>query len=661
MSRRFCALLRNSFTGILFVVLIAAPLANAAVPEWLRQAARAPLPAYKAETGAVVLLDEVITTVADNGEIHTIYRRAVKILRPNSRDYGNIRVHFDNETKLTWLKGWSISSTGEEYEVKEKDAIETNGIGSDMYTDSKMKLLSIPASAVGSVIGYEYQQKRRPTVYQDWWTFQEDIPVRTCRYTLRLPKGWEYETFWNTQQHLEPKNGVSGETTWEVTDVPELEEEDYRPPYLSLAGRMVLHFFASTPDAKNKQAATWSAIGSWYANLAQGRRAPSPEIKLQVTTLTAGAKTTLDKMNALASWVQKDIRYVSVEIGIGGYQPRYASEVFTNRFGDCKDKVTLLSTMLHEIGIESEYVLVHTSRGVVKQEMPTSLTFNHVILAIKLPADVPTKDLYAIYQHPKLGAYLIFDPTSELTALGDLPPLLQQNLGLMLNSSSGEIIEIPLLAPTVNRLVRKGTMQLTPEGKLSGRVEEYRTGAVAEDSRAQLLNAELSNRSKSIESFLSNSLGNFDLTKAEVGDLEDYHRPLILRYVFQVPEYAKRNGPLMLVRPRVLGQKSMSVAEGKKRHYPIEFESARDESDSFEIDLPAGYEVDELPDAVDVAFDFGEYHSKIEQVPGKLKYSRHYIIKRVIVPTDRMEDLKKFYREIAADERGLAVLKKTAN
>lgn len=659
MNRLSCVSRASKLALAVLLSIACGPAAQAAVPDWLRSLAQAPLPSYKPETKAVVLLDEETTTVSESGEIHTVYRRAVKILRPNGRGEGTISVHYDSETKLTWLKGWSITASGQEYEVKEKEAIETNAVGDATYTDNRMKVLMIPGAEVGSVIGYEYQQRRRPFIFQDFWVFQEELPVRTSRYTLRLPRGWEYETIWNNHDKVEPTHGIEGESTWELKDVKEFDEEEYMPPRRAIAGRMVLHFFSSRPDLKGKQVASWSAVADWYANLTRDRRTATPEIKQQVASLTAG-KSKLEQIEAIAGFVQRDVRYVAVEIGIGGFQPRFAGDVFRNRYGDCKDKVTLMSTMLREIGLESDYILVHTSRGVVRSDTPTSLTFNHVIMAIKLPADVPRERLHALYEHPKLGTLLMFDPTSEMTPVGDLPATLQKNLGLLLTSTGSEMIELPLLPPGINRLLRSAKLQLQPEGELTGQVEEVRTGSTATGARDRLLHAELSDRSKGIEWFLSSNVGNFALTKAEAGDLHLYERPLTLRYTFRAPEYAKKNGPLLLVRPRVLGHKTWSVMEGsKKRVYPVEFDSTQDDLDTFEIALPPGYAVDELPDPVDVAYDFGEYHSKVEQSTGKLKYTRRFVIKQVNVPTDRLEDLKKFYRQIAADERNMAVLKKT--
>ena len=91
-------------------------------------------------------------------------------------------------------------------------------------------------------------------------------------------------------------------------------------------------------------------------------------------------------MRALATFLQRDVRYVAIELGIGGVQPHPASDVFAHLYGDCKDKATLLSSMLHEVGIESYYVVINSRRGAVSAATPPYIdVFNHAILAIRLP------------------------------------------------------------------------------------------------------------------------------------------------------------------------------------------------------------------------------------------------------------------------------------
>ncbi len=148
-------------------LVFASHAASAGTPDWLKQVAQAPLPAYPDDTDAVMLLDDRITTVSPTGELRTTYRKAYKILRPEGRTFGTVYVYFDNETQLTLLKGWSIISQNEEYEVKENNAVETSLFSESLYADTRYKVLQIPASQPGSVIGYEYQQRHRPSVLQD--------------------------------------------------------------------------------------------------------------------------------------------------------------------------------------------------------------------------------------------------------------------------------------------------------------------------------------------------------------------------------------------------------------------------------------------------------------------------------------------------------------
>jgi len=662
-SAQYRALRRRRGPGwvLLGVLVVCAPATWAGTPDWLRAAAALPLPAtYPKDTDAIMLLDEQITVVRDDGEIRTTYRRAYKILRPEGRGHGVVVVSFDGETKLTSLKAWCIPAQGGDYEMKEKDAIETALAGmlsGSFYDDSRQKILRIPAADPGSVVGYEYEQRRRPYVFQDKWLFQDPDPVVRARFSLRLPKGWEYKTVW--MNYSEQKSTAVGEDTWvwELQNLPAIEAEPSMPPWKAVAGWLAVTYYPREQSQRAKSHASWAELGAWYSQMAAGRRDPSPELKQKVTELTAAAPGTLEKVRALAAFAQRDVRYVAIEIGIGGYIPHGAREIFANRYGDCKDKATVLSAMLKEIGIESHYVLINATRGVTAREFPSMLNFNHAVLAIRLPQDVPTTTLFATREHPELGRLLFFDPTDDVTPLGYLPPSLQKNQGLLVTDTGGELLELPLLPPQVNRLLRVGKLALSSTGTLSGNVQEIRWGALARDMRATLLRAQGNERQKMLESFLGQSLSGFTLKSAVVENLEKCDESLVLRYEFVAENYAKSAGNLLLVRPRVLGHKGDDIMEaGKERKHAVEFDSATHQSDVYEITLPSGFKVDELPPSAENVTGFAEYHSKIEVEGSVLRYKRDYRVKDVLVPKAALEELKKLYRVIAADERNTAVL-----
>jgi hypothetical protein len=367
-------------------------------------------------------------------------------------------------------------------------------------------------------------------------------------------------------------------------------------------------------------------------------------------------------MEALARFVQRDVRYVAIELGIGGYQPHPAVDVFTHRYGDCKDKVTLMASMLKEIGIESFYVVINSERGAVTPEMPAHMGgFDHAILAIQLPVGLKDASLVALMEHSKLGTLLFFDPTDTFTPFGRLSGPLQANYGLLVTPDGGELVELPKLAPSLNGIVRTAKLTLTPSGTLAGEIKEVRMGDRASAQRYALKSVTKdTDRIKPIESLLAQSLSSYRVTKASIGNLDQTELPFLFDYSLVADNYAKPAGNLLLVRPRVVGLKSSDLLETKEpRQFPVVFDGPSRDMDVFDITMPPGYEVDDLPPPVSAEFGFASYHSKAEVQGNVLRYARTFEVKDPSVPLAKMDDLKKLYRIIANDERNTAVLKPT--
>src|SRR5215467_7621771 len=239
------------------LILLLAPIAVAGTPDWLRAVAGQPLPKYPATTNAVVVWDEQLTSVDHDGEIKTLYRRAYRILRPEGRKYGSFAVYFDQETRLTYLKAWSISAQGTEYEVKEKDAVETSPYEEALYLDTKLKVLTIPAADPGSLVGYEYEQRRRPFVLQDMWRFQGELPVRHTRFVLRLPEQWEYHAHFLNHAEIDPQTSGTHQWAWELEDVPAMAKEPSMPAWRGLAGRLTVTYFPAKALTKSNSYRSW--------------------------------------------------------------------------------------------------------------------------------------------------------------------------------------------------------------------------------------------------------------------------------------------------------------------------------------------------------------------------------------------------------------------
>jgi predicted transglutaminase-like cysteine proteinase len=620
-----------------------------------------PLPAYDDKTDAVLLYSETVVTVVSADKIKTTVREAYKILRPDGRNRGIVSVYFNPQRKIKSFHGWCIPAQGKDYEVKDNDAVEVspNIDGAELISDAKLKRLRIPASDPGNIVGYEYEVEERPFFMQDWWAFQESDPVRESHYSLQLPSGWEYKASWMNHAEIKPTEAGNNRWDWIVTDVTPIRHEPDMPPYVGVASQMVVTLYPAGGKAATGFA-TWDDMGKWYSTLLAGRIEPSPEIKQQVASLTAGQATQLAKMQAIAQFVQHDIRYVAMELGIGGWQPHPAPEVFRNRYGDCKDKATLTRSMLREIGVESYHVVINTERGAVTPETPAHPGFNHVIVAIKLPDGMNDPSLVAVVNHSKLGRLLFFDPTyDEMIPFGQIRGNLQANYGLLVTPDGGELTPLPQQPPAMNSIERIGKLTLDQNGTLTGQVKETRLGERASSERWALRTVTNDkDRIKPIENLLANSLAAFNITHASLINLTLTDQPFGFDYSFQAANYAKNAGGLLLVRPRVLGNKGQGILETKEpRKFPIEFEGPARDTDNFEITIPPGYVVDDVPPPVDADYGFASYHSKTEVKGNVINYQRTFEVKELSVPVNRADDLKKFYRIISRDERNTVVLK----
>ncbi|HEX8926772.1 MAG TPA: DUF3857 and transglutaminase domain-containing protein, partial [Terriglobales bacterium] len=563
----FCGLLALS------VVLIGSTVASASskvqVPEWVAQTAAAPTGNYSPRTNAVVLLDE--TTVHYNSPLEYVETRRVvtKILRPEGRDYGLLSVPLRGKEKVESLHGWAITASGTQFEVQQKEFIDHSTWGDELYSDSHNLSAKISGAEVGSVVALEYCILRHPFAPTFDWLMQGQMPVKESRFTLEMPDGWEQKASWTNMAAQTPANLGGNRWQWTVRNLQAIDdEEEYRPSNRAIAARASFSFVAA---GYGDRLDTWKGIGAWSHQLSRDRHNPSPEITAKVQSLTAGLSGFDAVTSTLAAFVQSDVRYVAIEIGIGGWQPHYADEIFRHRYGDCKDKATLLAAMLQAAGIRSALVSVHHAHGAVHQNLPSLWSFDHEILAIELPEK--SAQYRSIVKTSNGKRYLIFDPTSRYTPFGELSSDLQGNLALLELEGGGELVRLPLHEPEHSQLVRTGKFTLQPDGSLSGDVEEHRTGTEAYDLRGSMLSSTELDRTRALEHMINHQQKGFALKQSKLEHLEDLSKDLLVQYSITADHYAQTSGPLLLVRPRVLGQKSLAL-QWRTRKYPVDLSNS---------------------------------------------------------------------------------------
>ncbi len=630
---------------------------NQPVPDWGMQAWKTKTPDYAKDASAVILYDEYVETVDNNGRAVERERQAIRILKPQGR--GNTcEVSHDETEKVNYFRVWTIAADEKQYQAQDTDFVEVGDTEVPiMLSTDKRKIAHPPAVDVGATIICESEEQMRPYMQEKIWGVQNGIPVVFEALELDLPSGRPHFESWHRHDAVKPVEVSPNHWRWEIHDVAALTLRDIpsAPEWAALEARMTVQWGQAAVDGKDNQ---WRAIGQWVTDLEANRPDPSPEITAKTNELIAGAPDFYTRLQRITESIQKDIRYFIVMRGIGGYQANHAADIFRNRYGDCKDKTTLLISMLQVAGIKAYYVPVDHRRGVVDPDSP-SIYGDHMITAIEIPSDVDDKRLQAVVKGNG-KRYLIFDPTDERTPVGNLGSYLQGGYGLLSAGSASQVIALPVLEPDANGTDRKGEFTLGADGTLAGSIDAFHSGPEGADLRTILKYTDEKERREYWETQIAHDLPGVVLNTFQFVQSPALNKPLEFHYKVTAGQYAHSAGALLLVRPRVLGSFAMPF-DDKPRKLPIDLNATGHWHDSYDITLPQGFVVDETPDPVDLDVEFASYKSSITSKENKLHYERDFVVRQVQIPADKADAFRKLESTILMDEKGTAVLKRAAS
>jgi hypothetical protein len=651
------------FRRMIFVCLALASFAPAAlaagddVPAWLRQAASAAVPPYDKKVPAVVLDDESTMAVASDGRVTTVSTYAVRLLTREGRGYASAVAYYETGTdKVKEMRAWLIRPDGTLAKKYGKD--ETVDVApdiSDVYNSTRARKINASDEAdVGYVFGYQITTEERPLFAQTRWYFQERAPVILSRLTLSVPAGWKAAGV--TFNHAEVSPTVTGTSyTWELRNLAPIEPEPGSPSVTTLAPRLALNYSpaegAGAASARPFQ--TWTDVSKWYSELVDAQAEPDDELALKARELTAGAKTELEKIRILGRFAQ-EIQYISIQIGVGGYRPHRAAEIFAKKYGDCKDKATLMRAMLHAVGLKAYPVLIFSGDNTyVREEWASPTQFNHCIIAVKISDETQAP---SVVTHPELGRLLIFDATDTHTPVGDLPDHEQGSWALVAAGAAGTLMRMPVTPPEANRLEREADVVLTADGSIAAKLSERSVGQSAVRERALFRRLSRPDYQKVIEGWVTTSGATMaKFSKIEPADDRSEGR-FSLDVEFSAERYAQTmQNRLLVFKPVIVSHTDLLSVEAGERKHPVVLHS-KAYTETVRVKLPEGFEVDELPDALKLDSDFGSYAATFEVSGGQLVFKRTLVQRESTVPAANYKSLRDFFGRIHALEQSPVVL-----
>ncbi len=636
-----------------------APIARAGgdPPEWLAAAASLPVPTYAPNVDAVVLHDEERVVIEKSGRAVRTCRYALRILTRDGAAHAVARVDYNTDGgKVRDLTAWVIPPPGGAKPRKLGDAVDATIDGGALYTEARMRLIAATNEVVpGSVFGYESVLDDRGVLKQYEWMFQDRLPALLSRFSVETPSEWAVAGVTLNHAPIAPTTAGTV-TTWEVRDLPPIEDEPASPPLTAVAARLAIT--VTPPASSGAQAGMgfqdWRGVSRWIAALADPQAASSPALVARAQALTAGSKTDRARIESIARFVQ-GVRYVSIGMGLargGGFTPRAAADVLEKSYGDCKDKANLMKALLACVGIQSDLAAIYFGDPEYVQEAwPSPEQFNHCIIAIRT-ADFPDGP---VIQDPPRGALLLFDPTNPFVPLGSLPAVEQGSLALLVAGDSGRLVRAPLLPADRNRMERTIDVTLQADGAVAASLQARSSGSQADDEREYHHGLPPSEYARAIERWIARGVGGVRIARTEARE-DSATGQFVLGVSFDAKQYAQVMSPRLLAfRPLLVERRERLVFTEPKRSLPIVLEASALE-ESVRTTLPAGFEPEDLPAPVALQTDFGSYSLRCEDSGGRLVVTRSLRVLGSRLPPARYDEVRAFFDRIREAEQTPLVL-----
>lgn len=606
-------------------------------------------PAKYPEDGTVLLLDDGVVRFEADGRSVRTFRQVAQILRPEATEgYQEFTFSYaPGHEKMTvnWIRvvkpdGTVISPAPTHEQESDVPASE----GNPVYTDRRVQRYSISGVAPGTIVDWSYTTEELkpflPGDFLQYWGVTTGAPVMRSRFLVDAPATLKMRIRETNLDFKRRQSTASGRTvyTWARANVPKSEPE----PFAADSNPVWMSVLVGSPM-------TWDDIASWYARNAKGRYTVTRAVKEKVAEQVRDARTLDDSIAAVHRWVAQDIRYVSIALGLGGYQPRLPDEVISTGYGDCKDKATLFITALRAMGVNAWPVLLNAGGG-VQQALPSLDQLDHVIAAIGAP-----------------GRYEYADLTSSLTPLGQLPPSEQGEFGLVVRDPShAEVVTLPQDSISKNRMIQRMVGALDESGNVTARYEEIRTGSMQYVFRSAF---EHKPDSSDADDFAKAIARKFfptaDADSLEIFDGQDLSATPRVAVRIVNGHAARASGSTQILELPFGGMGQMlgaaaALTEQQPRKFPIDAAAATGADvleQEIRLELPDGWQA-RLPRNVSATSAFGSYSVEYQQEGRELQFHRVFKGSRGVQPASAISELIDWYRQIGSDDVTFVVLEK---
>jgi hypothetical protein len=565
----------------------------------------------------------------------------------NEKGLGSIGAieHYDKQTSVRSVGATVFDGFGNEIKkVKRKDFQDQCALdGVTLFSDNRLIYLNYTPTQYPFTIVYESEVQTSTTAFIPQWFPLNDYLLSLEKGVLNVnyPDNLGFKKLEFNFSNFQIKKTVDSPTqlSYTASNIPAQKEEDYSPSFTDVFPRVMMGLELFHLEGVDGNAKTWKEYGQWYLDkILNGTIELSDETKTKMKALVGDEKDPIKKAKLIYNYVQQKSRYVSIQVGIGGWKPMLANDVDRLGYGDCKALTNYTKALLNSVDVPSYNTLLYGDRN--KQDIQSdfvSMQGNHMILSI--PNGENNIWLECTSQDDPFGYQGIFTDDRNV---------------LIIKSDGGEIVRTKIYPDKGNTQINKGNYSLDENGNFTGIISMVSEGSrYARKVRVEKMQP--TDKEAHYKNYWDN-ISNLKINKSAFSnDKEKISFTENLEITAE--NYGKNSGGKMIFVVNAFSQYTGSVKRIRNRKTPFELQRGTNDFDEITINLPAGFTIESTPQNFELHSKFGEYKIEIiKKDNNNLVYKRTLFIKKGLYEKKEYDEFRIFMEQVSRNDNAKIIL-----
>lgn len=590
----------------------------------------------------IFLLYDMNIKVNEDWSYVTKAHKKVKILKEGSRDMGEVPITYEKgRESVSGVKAFTIAPNGRKYSYSKIQDFKIYD-GYHMYSDSMVKIITLPEVTIGSVLEQEFTvaSKGMPIKNAFWYAYYVDssVPIKEFNFTITMPKklGIKYKEFGLTRKPKITEKNDDITYSWNIQDMySESDDEGYLPPPTPESIKEELEFSSIN---------SWKEISAWYSASIKKNSKVTPEIENTVKGVIKDKVTLKEKTRAILEYIQKNFRYVSMAFGDYSLEPHSTDQVFKNKYGDCKDLSLLTKVMLKAAGIESDIAMFNTefSLNDPQYDLPIPSLFDHVLLLVRDPKS-------AFYIDPLLDGYDI----------GQYPLNFQAAYTFIINDEGGRFDRFPVFDEERNHTYTKRKILIEQDGSALIEIDSLWDLDSSIKYRDQLNSLDKERKDKFYEAIDSYLSSGGELVERRIDGLDEKYGYLKAYSKVKLDDAFPITDGLMVIEVNGYGREFDFVK--KERKNPIFYPTNSIDEEVTIYRIPKGYSVSYVPQNLNLDIGFFKLTREYVKENNEIKITEASLYKRTQLPKEDYQKVKQFFDQLPTKTQQRILVKRGTN